>query len=118
MIARLLSSNDTVRGFALVRALCVLVSGTAPQVTVAYQKDPSPLKVNLGVGAYRTEVSSPFWCKQIHFIVPLCGCKETTLSCCCTRRLQGKREDDSDRGSAWLFPCFSSRKASHWCLKW
>lgn len=27
------------------------------QVTVAYNKDPSPLKVNLGVGAYRTEVS-------------------------------------------------------------
>jgi aspartate aminotransferase, cytoplasmic len=30
-----------------------LVSG---QVTVAYNKDPSPVKVNLGVGAYRTEV--------------------------------------------------------------
>ena len=27
------------------------------QVTVAYQKDPHPNKVNLGVGAYRTEVS-------------------------------------------------------------
>jgi aspartate/tyrosine/aromatic aminotransferase len=26
-------------------------------VTVAYNKDPSPVKVNLGVGAYRTEVS-------------------------------------------------------------
>jgi aspartate/tyrosine/aromatic aminotransferase len=26
------------------------------QVTVAYNKDPSPVKVNLGVGAYRTEV--------------------------------------------------------------
>lgn len=30
------------------------------QVTVAYNKDPSPLKVNLGVGAYRTEVSTRF----------------------------------------------------------
>ena len=27
------------------------------QVTVAYNKDPSPVKLNLGVGAYRTEVS-------------------------------------------------------------
>lgn len=27
------------------------------QVTVAFNKDPSPVKVNLGVGAYRTEVS-------------------------------------------------------------
>jgi len=26
------------------------------QVTVAFNKDPSPIKVNLGVGAYRTEV--------------------------------------------------------------
>jgi aspartate/tyrosine/aromatic aminotransferase len=26
------------------------------QVTVAFNKDPSPVKVNLGVGAYRTEV--------------------------------------------------------------
>ena len=26
------------------------------QVTVAYNKDPSPVKLNLGVGAYRTEV--------------------------------------------------------------
>lgn len=28
------------------------------QVTVAYNKDPSPVKLNLGVGAYRTEVST------------------------------------------------------------
>jgi aspartate aminotransferase len=28
-------------------------------VTVAYNKDPSPLKVNLGVGAYRTEEGKP-----------------------------------------------------------
>lgn len=26
------------------------------QVTVAYNNDPSPAKLNLGVGAYRTEV--------------------------------------------------------------
>lgn len=26
-------------------------------MTVAYNKDPSPVKLNLGVGAYRTEVS-------------------------------------------------------------
>ena len=26
------------------------------QVTIAYNKDPSPSKLNLGVGAYRTEV--------------------------------------------------------------
>lgn len=25
-------------------------------MTVAYNKDPSPVKLNLGVGAYRTEV--------------------------------------------------------------
>jgi aspartate/tyrosine/aromatic aminotransferase len=25
-------------------------------VTVAFNKDPSPVKINLGVGAYRTEV--------------------------------------------------------------
>lgn len=39
------------------------------QVTVAYNKDPSPIKLNLGVGAYRTEVSfffqfRTFW---LHF---------------------------------------------------
>ncbi|ONM37721.1 glutamate-oxaloacetate transaminase1 [Zea mays] len=28
-------------------------------VTVAYNKDPSPVKVNLGVGAYRTEEGKP-----------------------------------------------------------
>lgn len=28
------------------------------QVTVAYNKDQSPVKLNLGVGAYRTEVCS------------------------------------------------------------
>ena len=33
------------------------------QVTVAYNKDPSPVKVNLGVGAYRTEVSIRSLCK-------------------------------------------------------
>lgn len=27
------------------------------QVTVAFNKDPSPVKLNLGVGAYRTEVT-------------------------------------------------------------
>lgn len=30
------------------------------QVTVAYNKDRSPVKLNLGVGAYRTEVRSYF----------------------------------------------------------
>jgi len=28
-------------------------------VTVAYNKDPSPVKLNLGVGAYRTEEGKP-----------------------------------------------------------
>jgi aspartate aminotransferase len=28
-------------------------------VTVAYNKDPSPNKLNLGVGAYRTEEGKP-----------------------------------------------------------
>jgi len=28
-------------------------------VTVAFNKDPSPVKVNLGVGAYRTEEGKP-----------------------------------------------------------
>jgi aspartate aminotransferase len=28
-------------------------------VTVAFNKDPSPMKVNLGVGAYRTEEGKP-----------------------------------------------------------
>lgn len=38
------------------------------QVTVAYNKDSSPLKVNLGVGAYRTEVWYPlFVCSQQNF---------------------------------------------------
>lgn len=34
-------------------------------VTVAYQKDPSPLKVNLGVGAYRTEEGKPLVLKVV-----------------------------------------------------
>lgn len=34
----------------------VLFIGFNKQVTVAYNKDPSPNKLNLGVGAYRTEV--------------------------------------------------------------
>ena len=33
------------------------------QVTVAYKKDPSSSKVNLGVGAYRTEVRVRSLCK-------------------------------------------------------
>jgi aspartate aminotransferase len=28
-------------------------------VTVAYNNDPSPVKINLGVGAYRTEEGKP-----------------------------------------------------------
>ena len=28
-------------------------------VTVAYNKDPSPVKLNLGVGVYRTEEGKP-----------------------------------------------------------
>lgn len=37
------------------------------QVTVAYNKDPSPDKLNLGVGAYRTEVSIvPFSDNYLH----------------------------------------------------
>jgi len=32
------------------------------QVTVAFNKDPSPVKVNLGVGAYRTEVRGAWGC--------------------------------------------------------
>ena len=35
-------------------------------MTVAYNKDPSPVKLNLGVGAYRTEVSFFF------IIIKLC----------------------------------------------
>eukprot|EP00475_Leptophrys_vorax_P023131 TRINITY_DN31544_c0_g2_i2.p1 TRINITY_DN31544_c0_g2~~TRINITY_DN31544_c0_g2_i2.p1 ORF type:complete len:479 (+),score=28.87 TRINITY_DN31544_c0_g2_i2:201-1439(+) len=35
-------------------------------VTVAYQKDPSPLKVNLGVGAYRTEEGKPLVLDVVH----------------------------------------------------
>lgn len=31
-------------------------------MTVAYNKDPSPVKLNLGVGAYRTEVRLLFVC--------------------------------------------------------
>jgi hypothetical protein len=38
-------------------------------VTVAYNKDPSPVKLNLGVGAYRTEVSFFF---LISFWIKLC----------------------------------------------
>ena len=30
------------------------------QVTIAYNKDPSPVKLNLGVGAYRTEEGKPY----------------------------------------------------------
>jgi aspartate/tyrosine/aromatic aminotransferase len=29
-------------------------------VTIAYNKDPSPVKLNLGVGAYRTEEGKPY----------------------------------------------------------
>uniref|UniRef100_A0A803LBT5 Aspartate aminotransferase n=1 Tax=Chenopodium quinoa TaxID=63459 RepID=A0A803LBT5_CHEQI len=51
-----------------VGSLCVrqikVVSGLdhemLSQVTVAYNKDPSPVKLNLGVGAYRIEVSFSF----------------------------------------------------------
>lgn len=32
------------------------------QVTAAYNNDPSPVKVNLGVGAYRTEVIFLVFC--------------------------------------------------------
>lgn len=35
-------------------------------VTVAYQKDPSPHKVNLGVGAYRTEEGKPLVLDVVH----------------------------------------------------
>ncbi|CAI7886392.1 unnamed protein product [Closterium sp. NIES-53] len=35
-------------------------------VTVAFQKDPSPLKVNLGVGAYRTEEGKPLVLDVVH----------------------------------------------------
>ncbi|CAD6236694.1 unnamed protein product [Miscanthus lutarioriparius] len=34
-------------------------------VTVAYNKDPSPVKVNLGVGAYRTEEGKPLVLKVV-----------------------------------------------------
>jgi aspartate aminotransferase, cytoplasmic len=44
-----------------------LVSG---QVTVAYNKDPSPVKVNLGVGAYRTEVRW-VWGFAMNLLIPL-----------------------------------------------
>jgi hypothetical protein len=42
------------------------------QVTVAFNKDPSPIKVNLGVGAYRTEVRR-VWINELLFIYRL-GC--------------------------------------------
>lgn len=37
---------------------------------MAYNKDPSPVKVNLGVGAYRTEVSFDwgFWMMIFGFV--------------------------------------------------
>ena len=34
--------------------------GALWQVTIAYNKDPSPVKLNLGVGAYRTEEGKPY----------------------------------------------------------
>lgn len=40
--------------------LIVLLMFELKQVTVAYNKDPSPIKLNLGVGAYRTEVDISF----------------------------------------------------------
>jgi hypothetical protein len=41
------------------------------QVTVAFNKDPSPMKVNLGVGAYRTEVCVK---NRAHFCRMLWNC--------------------------------------------
>ena len=35
-------------------------TGALWQVTIAYNKDPSPVKLNLGVGAYRTEEGKPY----------------------------------------------------------
>lgn len=46
----------------------VVLNEQNKQVTVAYNKDQSPHKLNLGVGAYRTEVSLLFGLK---------------LNCCC-----------------------------------
>ena len=47
---------------------------------MAYNKDPSPLKVNLGVGAYRTEVSLCMFsmCAACSFerILAFCDCKD------------------------------------------
>lgn len=40
-------------------------------MTVAYNKDPSPAKLNLGVGAYRTEVS-PLWTEFNYCFVIFC----------------------------------------------
>lgn len=41
-------------------------------MTVAYNKDPSPVKLNLGVGAYRTEVSFFFLFSLCYFSGNFC----------------------------------------------
>lgn len=42
------------------------------QVTVAYNNDPSPVKINLGVGAYRTDVIFRFLLKLLsNFMVSI-----------------------------------------------
>jgi len=38
-------------------------------VTVAYNKDPSPVKLNLGVGAYRTEVMLQWRCVSVLWFI-------------------------------------------------
>lgn len=48
------------------------------QVTVAYNKDPSPAKLNLGVGAYRTEVSL-LWTEFNYCFVIFCVSSDKCL---------------------------------------
>jgi len=42
------------------------------QVTVAYNKDPSPVKVNLGVGAYRDQDGKPYVLPSVRKVRAAC----------------------------------------------
>jgi len=55
--------NYSLVGFDFFDHLCLLYV-INEQVMVAYSKDPSPVKLNLGIGVYRTEVNLVY-CKLV-----------------------------------------------------
>lgn len=54
-----ISANPTAAGSSVFAHVSQAPEDPILGVTVAYNKDPSPIKLNLGVGAYRTEEGKP-----------------------------------------------------------